>query len=204
MDCRIKWRKLLLGLKERSLERKKQRIYSNLLQEEEEKGEGKGMVSISQMKSLVKEVCQSMGDKFASDDAIHLVLATGIVESRYEYIRQMGDGPARSFWQVEAATAVDNLAHYLKHRKKLMGKCAEASLVDLKHWQNLDEKLWEEILEKNIAAGIVHCRLKYWRVPKKMPNSIEGQAEYWKKYYNTEGGKGDPEHFIEACKKYLR
>ena len=204
MDCRIKWRKLLLGLKERSLERKKQRIYSNLLQEEEEKGEGKGMVSISQMKSLVKEVCQSMGDKFASDDAIHLVMATGIVESRYEYIRQMGDGPARSFWQVEAATAVDNLAHYLKHRKKLMGKCAEASLVDLKHWQNLDEKLWEEILEKNIAAGIVHCRLKYWRVPKKMPNSIEGQAEYWKKYYNTEGGKGDPEHFIEACKKYLR
>jgi len=204
LDCRIKWRKLLLGLKERSLERKKQRIYSNLLQEEEEKGEGKGMVSISQMKSLVKEVCQSMGDKFASDDAIHLVLATGIVESRYEYIRQMGDGPARSFWQVEAATAVDNLAHYLKHRKKLMGKCAEASLVDLKHWQNLDEKLWEEILEKNIAAGIVHCRLKYWRVPKKMPNSIEGQAEYWKKYYNTEGGKGDPEHFIEACKKYLR
>ena len=204
MDCRIKWRKLLLGLKERSLERKKHRFYSNLLQEEEEKGEGKGMVSISQMKSLVKEVCQSMGDKFASDDAIHLVLATGIVESRYEYIRQMGDGPARSFWQVEAATAVDNLAHYLKHRKKLMGKCAEASLVDLKHWQNLDEKLWEEILEKNIAAGIVHCRLKYWRVPKKMPNSIEGQAEYWKKYYNTEGGKGDPEHFIEACKKYLR
>ena len=204
MDCRIKWRKLLLGLKEGSLVKGKQRIYLNLLQEKEEEEKGEGMVSISQMKSLVKEVCQSMGDKFASDDAIHLVLATGIVESRYEYIRQMGDGPARSFWQGEAATAVDNLAHYLKHRKKLMGKCAEASLVDLKHWQNLDEKLWEEILEKNIAAGIVHCRLKYWRVPKKMPNSIEGQADYWKKYYNTEGGKGDPEHFIEACKKYLR
>ena len=115
----------------------------------------------------------------------------------------MGDGPARSFWQVEAATAVDNLAHYLKHRPKLMGKCAEASLVDLKHWQNFDEKLWEEILEKNIAAGIVHCRLKYWRVPKKMPSSIDGMANYWKKYYNTEGGKGDPQHFIEAYKKWL-
>ena len=37
-----------------------------------------------------------------------------------------------------------------------------------------------------------------------MPSSIDGQADYWKKYYNTEGGKGDPEHFIEACKKYLR
>ena len=138
------------------------------------------MISISQMKSLVKRTCSEMGSKFASDDAVKLVLATGIVESRYEYVRQMGNGPARSFWQVEAATAVDNLAHYLKHRKKLMGKCAEASMVDLKHWQNFDERLWEEILEKNIAAGIVHCRLKYWRVPKPMPNSIEGQANYWK------------------------
>ena len=115
----------------------------------------------------------------------------------------MGDGPARSFWQVEAATCVDNLAHYLKHRKKLMLKCAEASVVDIKHWQNFDEILWEDILEKNIAAGIVHCRLKYWRVPKKMPNTFEGMANYWKKYYNTEQGKGDPQHFIDACRKYL-
>ncbi len=161
------------------------------------------MISISQMKSLVKRTCSEMGSKFASDDAVNLVLGTGIVESRYEYIRQMGDGPARSFWQVEAATAVDNLVHYLKHRPKLMQQCAKASYVDVKHWQDFNETKWEDILEKNIAAGIVHCRLKYWRVPKKMPNTIEGQSHYWKKYYNTEDGKGDPEHFVDAYKKYL-
>ena len=116
----------------------------------------------------------------------------------------MGDGPARSFWQVEPATAVDNLMHYLKHRNSLMKKCASASMVDIKHWQNFEENVWEEILEKNIAAGIIHCRLKYWRVPKRMPSSVEGQADYWKKYYNTEGGKGEPEHFVESVKKWLR
>jgi len=162
------------------------------------------MISISQMRSLVKATCSKMGEKYASDDAVELILATGIVESRYEYIRQMGDGPARSFWQVEPATCVDNLAHYLKHRPELMRKCAEASMVDVKHWQNYDERVWAEILEKNIAAGIVHCRLKYWRVPKKMPSSVEGQAAYWKKYYNSEGGKGNPEHFVESVKKLLR
>ena len=162
------------------------------------------MESVSQMRSLVSDTCSKMGEKYASPEAVELVLATGIVESRYEYIRQMGDGPARSFWQVEPASAVDNLMHYLKHRKSLMGKCAEASMVDLKHWQNYDELVWADILEKNIAAGIIHCRLKYWRVPKRMPNTVEGQAKYWKKYYNTEGGKGDPEHFIESVKKWLR
>ena len=145
-----------------------------------------------------------MGEKFASDDAVTLVHETGLVESGYKYLRQLGDGPAKSFWQIEPASAVDNLVHYLKHRKKLMGKCAESSLVDLKHWQNYDERVWANILEKNIAAGIVHCRLKYWRIPKPMPNTLKGQADYWKKYYNTEGGAGDPEHFVELVKKYLR
>ena len=161
------------------------------------------MISIKQIRSLVTDTCSKLGEKYASEDAVNLVIATGIVESRYEYIRQMGDCPARSFWQVEPATCVDNLVHYLKHRPKLMKKCAEATLVDVKHWQNYDERVWAEILEKNIAAGIVHCRLKYWRVPKKMPNTLEGQAAYWKKYYNSEGGKGDPQHFIEAVKKWL-
>ena len=161
------------------------------------------MVSISQIRSLIHSTCSQMGEKYASKDAVMLVLATGIVESRYEYIRQMGDGPARSFWQVEPASAVDNCQHYLKYRSGLMKDCAKASLVNLRYWQIYEEDIWAEILEKNIAAGIVHCRLKYRRVPKKLPRSIEGQAEYWKKYYNTEGGKGDPAHFIEAVKKWM-
>ena len=37
-----------------------------------------------------------------------------------------------------------------------------------------------------------------------MPSSIEGKADYWKKYYNTEGGKGDPEHFEEVYQKYIQ
>ena len=80
------------------------------------------------MRSLIADVCSKMGEKYASEDAVNLVLATGIVESRYEYVRQMGDGPARSFWQVEPATAVDNLMHYLKHRNWLIKRCAETGL----------------------------------------------------------------------------
>ena len=131
------------------------------------------MVSIGQMRSLVERTCSKMGDKYASKDAVELVLATGIIESRYEYIRQMGDGPARSFWQVEPASAVDNCQHYLKYRSSLMKNCAKASLVDTKYWQMYEEEIWAEILEKNIAAGIVHCRLKYRRVPKRLPSSLE-------------------------------
>ena len=161
------------------------------------------MVSIKQMRSLIERTCSVMGKRYASKSAVDMVLATGIIESRYEYITQMNDGPAKSFFQVEPATCVDNLIHYLKHRPKLMKKCAEASMVDLKNWQNYDEKLWADILEKNIAAGIVHCRIKYWRIPKRMPSSVEGMSRYWKYYYNA-GGKGNPDEFIEQVTKWLR
>ena len=36
-----------------------------------------------------------------------------------------------------------------------------------------------------------------------MPTSVEGQANYWKKYYNSELGAGSVEHYIELVDKYL-
>ena len=84
-----------------------------------------------------------------------------------------------------------------------MRQCADATLVDIKHWQNNDKNLWSKILEVNLAAGIVHCRLKYWRVPKRLPNSIEGMADYWKEWYNTHQGAGHAEDFVEVAKKLL-
>ena len=84
-----------------------------------------------------------------------------------------------------------------------MQKCAEASLIDLKYWQIYDNKVWAEILEKNIAAGIVHCRIKYWRIPKRMPSGVEGMSHYWKDYYNA-GGKGNADEFVEQVTKWLR
>jgi len=158
------------------------------------------MISIDQIRNLIRYTCFGLGDNFASDEAVQLILETGVVESNYKFIRQLGDGPARSFWQIEPATAIDNCQHYLKHRKHYMLKCAEVSMVDIKHWQNYSEFLWSEILEANLAAAIIHCRLKYWRVPKRMPNSLEGRAKYWKKYYNSDQGAGTEEKYLETIK----
>ena len=75
------------------------------------------MVSIKQMRSLIERTCGTMGRKYASKGAVDMVLATGIIESRYEYITQMNDGPAKSFFQIEPATAGDNCQHFISHRK---------------------------------------------------------------------------------------
>ena len=160
------------------------------------------MINLPQIKDHIKDVLSSLCSKFASDDAIELVLTTGIVESGYRYIRQIS-GPARGFWQVEPSTPHDNVVSYLKYRKHMLPKCAKASNTPIEIWENSDMDKWEEILETNLAAGIIHCRLKYWRSPGRIPKDTDGMAKYWKKNYNTDLGAGTVRHFKDAVTKHL-
>tara|TARA_R100001443_G_scaffold35589_8_gene49404 strand:- start:12271 stop:12753 length:483 start_codon:yes stop_codon:yes gene_type:complete len=148
-----------------------------------------------QIQTLIKNTLSGLGSKYASEDAINMVYWTGYVESRYEYIKQLGKGPARSFWQVEPDTAASQVENYLNYRPDLAYKCAEVTGTDEYLWLKGKAEEWDKILLVNIASGIVHCRLKYWRIPKPMADNIDDAAKMWKKYYNSSGGAGTQSKF---------
>ena len=60
-----------------------------------------------QIKELIRHTLKKLG--MWSEQAEELVFLTGLVESGYRYISQIGSGIARSFWQVESATAKDSI-----------------------------------------------------------------------------------------------
>ena len=124
-----------------------------------------------------------------------LVLLTGWVESRYKYIRQVGGGPARSFWQVEPVTMFDTYENYLFYRKDLKEKVD--SLIGGNH-AGID---LERQLTVNMAFGAAMCRLKYRRSSMPLPivGDTQGQAHIWKKVYNTAQGAGTEEKFIKLA-----
>ena len=154
------------------------------------------MIYDLQMYSLIKETLEELGDKYYSHDAMMLIYNTGLVESRYKYLMQKGGtNVARGFFQCEPWVAVSVCDDYLQYREPLMKKIAEVCYLDLKHFTNPNKRDWKKILTTNITAQIVFCRLHYWRVPKKLPKTIDEQAVYWKKYYNTEKGAGTIKHF---------
>ena len=98
-----------------------------------------------------------------------------------------------------------NLKNYLKYRQKLMWKCVHiAQVPSTAFLPTAQEEDIADLLEYNIAYAIIMCRLKYRRVPKKLPNTIEGMADYWKQYYNTSLGKGKPSEFIEKYNTTLQ
>lgn len=157
------------------------------------------MINVGQFRSLVIETLK--GINMHSNAAVNLLVGTAAVESNLKYLKQFGDGPAVSFLQVEGATIHDNIQNYLQYRSSRMSKVVETcktpeESILLKYNSND----FADLAYKNISFAIAMARIKYWRVPKKLPveNDIEGMAKYWKDYYNTSLGKGTPEKFIKA------
>ncbi len=159
------------------------------------------MIDKKQMRGIINDVLQKLGSKYADPKALDLVYNTGLVESKYVYLKQI-KGPAVGFMQIEPFTAVDTCINYLQFRESLMKKVAEVCYLDWKYFIDPTEEDWRYILSTNIAAMVIFCRLHYRRVPKPLPRTLEEQAIYWKSYYNTAKGKGTPEHFAEIVSKY--
>ena len=160
------------------------------------------MVNSLQMMTVIKDALEKMGSKYCSHDAIMLVYRTGLVESKYEYLMQKGGSNiARGFFQCEPWVAVSLCNDYLKYRKELLKKVASVCHLDWSYFTSPDEDVWREVLTTNIIAQIVVCRLHYWRVPKKMPKTLDDQADYWKQWYNTSKGAGTVDHFKDLVMK---
>jgi hypothetical protein len=151
----------------------------------------------NQIKELIDSTLKDMN--MHSEDALELVFLTGLVESGYNYISQIGSGIARSFWQVESPTAKDCIDNYLAFRNSKLELMARIINIDPYTLKELSYDELKHLLWTNIVAGIVFCRIKYWRVPKAIPSDLDGKARYWLKYYNA-GGKGTINHFLEMAK----
>jgi len=152
-----------------------------------------------QVKKLIDDVLWKMG--MHSEEAVELVFLTGLVESGYKYISQIGSGIAKSFWQVESATAKDCIDNYLEYRESTFKKCASAMQRDLTDLTKMSEEELKELLWHDISAGIVFCRIKYRRDPNPIPTDIIEIAKYWKRVYNTDSGAGTIEHFLSMAEK---
>ena len=46
-------------------------------------------------------------------------------------------------------------------------------------------------------------RMGLLNVPENVPDTLQGQADYWKKHWNTESGKGTPEKFMSQSQHHF-
>ena len=129
-----------------------------------------------------------------SDDALALVVRTGMAESSYTALRGYGkNNPAIGFWQIEPATMYDMMRNYIAYKPQYR-KALEKLGMQLK-----GDDIEISVIS-NMAVQAALCRLHYRRDKYSLPSwdSIEDQGKYWKRVYNTHMGRGTVKHFIKA------
>ena len=132
-----------------------------------------------------------------SKPAEDLMLGTACQESHCgEYIRQLGcSGTIGAFgvWQMEIATARDIYDNYLRYRPEL--KAA------VEHLRGAGQSI-QDALISNLAYACALARIKYRRDPAAIPSDLRGQAEMWKRVYNTATGKGTIDEYMTNWARY--
>lgn len=140
-----------------------------------------------QLHDLICQVTAKLPCK-TSEEAVNLLLGTAAQESGMgHYIRQLGQGPARGIFQMEPATERDIWDNYLRFKQEI-----KQAVIDITGRSGPGP--W---LEWDLAYQIVMARLHYLRVKPPIPSDLEGQARYWKQYYNTVAGSGTVAEYLK-------
>lgn len=141
---------------------------------------------LSQVKNeIIVPTLSVLGERYNSKSAVVLTLGTGLVESGYEYLVQLGSGVARSVFQIEEPTFDDVVNRMGSIDPTLPAKVRGLSLNGALTYREIAGNLY-------LAAAI--CRIKYALISAPLPpaNYAYGLSIYHKQYYNTEYGSADP------------
>lgn len=125
-----------------------------------------------------------------SEPAERLILGTACQESECgRYLVQIG-GPALSIYQIEPTTHLDIHINFLAYRDDLHDKIA-------KYGNNPEDMI------TNLAYATAICRVHYLRVPAPIPDTLAGQAQYWKSHYNSDKGAGTVYQYLNAWDRFV-
>ena len=124
-----------------------------------------------------------------SEAAENLLVGTAAHESRLQWLKQLGTGPALGLYQIEPATHGDLYASYIDYRPQ---------------WRQKLLRLYgpavgsDRALIEHMGYATAVARLLYYRKPEALPmaDDLPGLAEYYKRHFNTSLGAGTPEQWL--------
>ncbi len=148
------------------------------------------------LNQVIRPVLESLG--MGGESAENLLLGTAAHESLMGHYLKQECGPALGIYQVEPNTHADIYNNYLCYHPVIKERVERFSM-------NTSILGREVEIIGNLQYATVITRVIYYRVAEKLPDAddLDGLAKYWKKYYNTELGKGTIEDFKYHYKEFV-
>lgn len=149
------------------------------------------MINPNQWVGLILEPALKAVDMY-SLDAMYLMTATALMESKLTHLKQLPEGPALGLFQVEWATYLDCL-RYIANHQNLYDKIT--TYLEREHLPGKPVNLIGDL-----SLNAIIARVKYYMIPETIPSykNPEAQAQYYKQYYNTSMGAANVDSFVKA------
>jgi len=138
------------------------------------------------MRTAVEPALAFLPPKMTSDEARVMMLAIGLHESLFEHRRQMGNGPARGYWQFEQGGGVKGVMTHPATRDFARAICAERKVM----FNTAD--VWAALEFDDVLAA-VFARLNLWWAPGALPKVDETDKAYKLYLFTWRPGKVHPE-----------
>ena len=133
--------------------------------------------------------------KMWSPEASDLMMGTCAQETNLgEFLKQV-DGVALGIYQLERMPHDDIWL-------KTLPNLPNISNLLMVYCRFFVRPLYEQVMHDLFYATAM-TRIFYYRIPYEIPKSLEGQANYYKQWYNTSLGKATPEQYIANYNKYV-
>ena len=147
------------------------------------------MLTKSEVENALKKV-----DGFYSPAMTDLLFRTACHESLCgTHVIQIGGGPARGVYQMEPETHDDVWETYIEVFPALEKRIHAAGF----------RRSVSRLLEIDYATIIGACKYRRFVNKKRpLPVGLPEQAAFWKKFWNTNLGKGTIEKFINDVRRY--
>jgi hypothetical protein len=148
-----------------------------------------GLVNRQQIHDTVDKVVECLGGGI---NAKMLLLETSAAETG------MGDAVDKSWnvgiglMQFDEIGFIDVQQRTSRSKKDLVLNCFGVDIDRVVH----TDLRWSPLL------SVIFARLKFMLVPSSIPSTLQGRADYWKKWYNSTLGAGTPEHYMKSAQNY--
>ena len=144
-----------------------------------------GYINEDTIKNQIQLICKCLGN--GKNDVAHLLLyETAKAETGLGSIEDKTVGAGIGICQFDKLPFDDLKKRSLTYKDKILKDLGvDISLVEWEH------------LRYNSFLSLLFCRLQYKPFNEEIPIDLASRAKYWKKYYNTELGKGTIEHYMK-------
>lgn len=135
------------------------------------------MTPFDALQDAIDPALEWLPANMSSMEARVMLLTIGLQESRFEYRRQMGNGPAKGFWQFEQGGGVKGVMTHLATSRLARAICDERGVTFT------TREVWNALEHDDVLAA-VFARLNLWWAPGALPRVTETQKA-WDLYIFT-------------------